>query len=332
MSFKVIIGSNSQQYPKPDWRIQQVSNESVYPKGIFNFKKQYSIQTTTGRISSNNEKVSIPLLDSNVIGKHKHKHRYVHIGLVQVYVTPLISTGINGSVSLFLKDKRLFDFSDSILNVPQASEIDDPINFYPNIMVSFEEIDVLHHLTLNVKLGGLEEEGNNFVLSLITKVHYKWMRDQVIKSATKCYGPGIEGMKQLSPILKTLFGGKKRLETYGNVFAIHWETSKVNQYSQDWKRTMVIGDYDLCLQEDEVTTRVYNVVATPSVLQRVKQSQWQDEELRTLWNRLINGKSSLSFHDNDEFLLESIYEEVQNRQATRQSFHKRKSKKRNRRR
>ncbi|KAH7575873.1 hypothetical protein JRO89_XS02G0236300 [Xanthoceras sorbifolium] len=57
----------------------------------------------------------------------------------------------------------------------------------------------------------------------------------------------------------------------------------------DWKRTMVIGDYDLCLQEDEVTTRVYNVVATPSVLQRVKQSQWQDEELRTLWNRLING-------------------------------------------
>ncbi|KAL5830529.1 hypothetical protein ACOSQ3_019997 [Xanthoceras sorbifolium] len=192
MSFKVIIGSNSQQYPKPDWRIQQVSNESVYPKGIFNFKKQYSIQTTTGRISSNNEKVSIPLLDSNVIAKHKHKHRYVHIGLVQVYVTPLISTGINGSVSLFLKDKRLFDFSDSFLNVPQASEIDDPINFYPNIMVSFEEIDVLHHLTLNVKLGGLEEEGNNFVLSLITKVHYKWMRDQVIKSATKCYGPGIE--------------------------------------------------------------------------------------------------------------------------------------------
>ncbi|KAH7550586.1 hypothetical protein JRO89_XS13G0226000 [Xanthoceras sorbifolium] len=51
---------------------------------------------------------------------------------------------------------------------------------------------------------------------------------------------------------------------------------------------MVIGDYDLCLQEDEVTTNVYNVVATPSVLQRVKQSQWQDEELRTLWNRLIN--------------------------------------------
>ncbi|KAH7567480.1 hypothetical protein JRO89_XS07G0080000 [Xanthoceras sorbifolium] len=40
------------------------------------------------------------------------------------------------------------------------------------------------------------------------------------------------GMKQLSPILKTLFGGKKRLETYGNVFAIHGETSKVNQYSQ----------------------------------------------------------------------------------------------------
>ncbi|KAL5761186.1 hypothetical protein ACOSP7_019710 [Xanthoceras sorbifolium] len=185
MSSEMII------HAMPDWRIQQVSNESVYPKGIFNFKKQYSIQTTEGRISSNTEKVSIPLLDSHVIAKHKHKHRYVHIGLVQVYVKPIIYKEINGSISLFLKDKRLFNFSDSFLNVPQASELDDPINFYPNIMVSFEEIEVLHHLTLNVELGNFEVEGYNFVLQLVTKVYYKWMRDQV-KPATKCYGPGIE--------------------------------------------------------------------------------------------------------------------------------------------
>ncbi|KAH7576990.1 hypothetical protein JRO89_XS01G0187700 [Xanthoceras sorbifolium] len=66
---------------------------------------------------------------------------------------------------------------------------------------------------------------------------------------------------------------------------------------------MVIGDYDLCLQEDEVTTRVYNVVATPSVLQRVKQSQWQDEELKTLWNRLINDMLRIIKEQKEELLL-----------------------------
>ncbi|KAK0584833.1 hypothetical protein LWI29_019407 [Acer saccharum] len=178
--------------PVPDWKIEEDSKESVYPKGIFNFKKKYSIQTTKGRISPNNEKVSIPLLDPLVIAKHKQKYRYVHIGLVQVFVTPLVHSGVNGSISLFLKDKRLFDFSDSFLNIPQASEIEDPINFFPNLMVSLEEIDVLHHLTLNVKFHNLLlEENYKFVLSLTSKVYYKWMRDQV-KPAAKGYGPGIE--------------------------------------------------------------------------------------------------------------------------------------------
>ncbi|KAK2635277.1 hypothetical protein Ddye_030069 [Dipteronia dyeriana] len=180
--------------PVPDWKIQEISNESVYPKGIFNFKKKkYSIQTTTGLISSNNEKVSISLLDPHVLAKHKQKFRYLHVGLVQVYFKPLVPKGINGSVSLFLKDKRLFDFSDSFLNIPQASEINDPFNFFPNIMVSLEEIGVLHHLTLNVKIDDLQMKGNNFVLKLVFKVHYKWIRDQVKPAANsyRPYGPGI---------------------------------------------------------------------------------------------------------------------------------------------
>ncbi|KAK2635280.1 hypothetical protein Ddye_030072 [Dipteronia dyeriana] len=178
--------------PVPDWKIDEVSKESVYPKGIFNFKKKYSIQTTKGDISSNNEKVSIPLLDPLVIAKHKQKYRYVHIGLVQVFVTPLVYKGVNGSISLFLKDKRLVDFSDSFLNIPQASEIEDPINFFPNLMVSLEEIDVLHNLTLNVTFHNLQvEKDNKFVLTLTSKVYYKWTREEV-KPAAKGHGPGIE--------------------------------------------------------------------------------------------------------------------------------------------
>ncbi|KAL5773945.1 hypothetical protein ACOSP7_011502 [Xanthoceras sorbifolium] len=189
------------------------------------------------------------------------------------------------SVSIRIDDRR---FSDDLIVMPMG------------------QFDVIFGMDWLTKYRAQIDCYNKRVI-LYTK------NDKVVYQAT-------QGMKQLSPILKTLFGGKKRLETYGNVFAIHWETSKVNQYSQrdlnlrqrrwieymedydfnlqyhpgkanvvadalsrkshgilanlaleDWKRTMVIGDYDLCLQEDEVTTRVYNVVATPSVLQRVKQ-------------------------------------------------------------
>ncbi|KAL5837092.1 hypothetical protein ACOSQ3_014261 [Xanthoceras sorbifolium] len=189
------------------------------------------------------------------------------------------------SVSIRIDDRR---FSDDLIVMPMG------------------QFDVIFGMDWLTKYRAQIDCYNKRVI-LYTK------NDKVVYQAT-------QGMKQLSPILKTLFGGKKRLETYGNVFAIHGETSKVNQYSQrdlnlrqrrwieymedydfnlqyhpgkanvvadalsrkshgilanlaleDWKRTMVIGDYDLCLQEDEVTTRVYNVVATPSVLQRVKQ-------------------------------------------------------------
>ncbi|KAL5772694.1 hypothetical protein ACOSQ2_012618 [Xanthoceras sorbifolium] len=189
------------------------------------------------------------------------------------------------SVSIRIDDRR---FSDDLIVMPMG------------------QFDVIFGMDWLTKYRAQIDCYNKRVI-LYTK------NDKVVYQAT-------QGMKQRSPILKTLFGGKKRLETYGNVFAIHWETSKVNQYSQrdlnlrqrrwieymedydfnlqyhpgkanvvadalsrkshgilanlaleDWKRTMVIGDYDLCLQEDEVTTRVYNVVATPSVLQRVKQ-------------------------------------------------------------
>ncbi|KAK2635284.1 hypothetical protein Ddye_030076 [Dipteronia dyeriana] len=177
--------------PVPDWKIDHNSKKSEYPKGVFHFKNKYCIQTTGGVISSNNEQISIQLLDPLVISKHKHKYTYLHIGLVQVYVMPLAFRGVNGSISLFLKDKRLFDFNESFLNVPHSTEFHDPVNFFPNFMVSLKEIDILHHLTLNVKFHDLGMKANCYPLSLTYKIHYKWMRNEMNPEA-KGYGPGIE--------------------------------------------------------------------------------------------------------------------------------------------
>ncbi|KAL5828186.1 hypothetical protein ACOSQ4_019983 [Xanthoceras sorbifolium] len=177
-------------YRMPDWNIDSVSKKSVYPKGIFYFKNKYYIQTTSGSISSNNEQVSIQLLDPHIIARHKQKYRYIHVGLVQVHVTPYGPRGINGSISLFLRDKRLLDFSDSLLNVPESSKANDPLNFFPNFMVSLQEIDILHHLSLRVKFQDLQMVENCIPLGLVYRVYYKWMRDQ--NPVAKTYGPGIE--------------------------------------------------------------------------------------------------------------------------------------------
>ena len=48
---------------------------------------------------------------------------------------------------------------------------------------------------------------------------------------------------------------------------------------EDWSRSRTIMDYDLQYYEDYNKAFVYNLVATPSLLEWVKQGQWQDEDL-----------------------------------------------------
>ena len=52
-----------------------------------------------------------------------------------------------------------------------------------------------------------------------------------------------------------------------------------------WKNSVAIGDYNLEYFEDEYRVCAYNVIAVPSMVLQVKQSQWQDRELQQIWNQ-----------------------------------------------
>ena len=56
------------------------------------------------------------------------------------------------------------------------------------------------------------------------------------------------------------------------------------------KREITISDYSLQYYEGEEVAYISNIVATPVLLQQVKQRQWQDEKLRIIWNRIHNGE------------------------------------------
>ena len=59
---------------------------------------------------------------------------------------------------------------------------------------------------------------------------------------------------------------------------------------EEWKRASIIEGYNLQYYEDNDVALVYNVTATPSLLQHAKETQWQDAELREIWNKIQNGE------------------------------------------
>ena len=65
------------------------------------------------------------------------KYRFMHIGLVQVAVKPLLRIGVNAPIYLALRDKRLRHYKSSLLAVIQTNVCKGPIffNCYPNFMV-----------------------------------------------------------------------------------------------------------------------------------------------------------------------------------------------------
>ncbi|PON86514.1 hypothetical protein TorRG33x02_177080, partial [Trema orientale] len=69
---------------------------------------------------------------------------------------------------------------------------------------------------------------------------------------------------------------------------------------EDWKNSVTIGDYNLEYRESGKTACISNIVATPSLLQTAQQSQWQDQELRAIWNQLQNGEQLDGWSTNRE--------------------------------
>ena len=58
---------------------------------------------------------------------------------------------------------------------------------------------------------------------------------------------------------------------------------------EDWRR-VTIADFNLQYYEDNERAFLFNVIATPTLIQKVKQGQWHDEGLRRVWEQIQNGE------------------------------------------
>jgi len=143
------------------------------------FKTDYHVRTIEQVYNINKEYETCYLLPFSILLLHrKEGNNYLHIGLVQVGVKPLIREGLNCSILMALRDTRHIKFNDSLLGTIESSLSFKPVHFdcFPNFTVGLHDPHIMKALTLNIKthetlmLQGVQQ------IALIYRVYYKCIR------------------------------------------------------------------------------------------------------------------------------------------------------------
>ena len=171
------IGKNLKDWKMPSVPVNQIYKQSIFSK--FSIKSDYKIKTFERTFSLENENESIQLFDGELMGK-QWEYSFIHIGLVQVAVKPLIRQGLNTSVSLCLRDGRHLNFDDSLLGMIETSLYEDPIYFncFPNYCLSMSDPNLLHGLELDIKINNNMRRGSQ-PSTIVYRICYKLMKSRL---------------------------------------------------------------------------------------------------------------------------------------------------------
>uniref|UniRef100_A0A803L650 Uncharacterized protein n=1 Tax=Chenopodium quinoa TaxID=63459 RepID=A0A803L650_CHEQI len=105
-----------------------------------------------------NQNVSLKLISSEFLeGFRKPQHRYLHLGLFQISIKPLMRDGLEAPIIVSLRDARHSNFHNSLLALAEANLSQGPIYFncFPSFSVSLADAATFEVLTLNVMTGGI---------------------------------------------------------------------------------------------------------------------------------------------------------------------------------
>ena len=179
-----------------DWHIPKVPTSEIY-KSSWSLKKafktDYHVKTIEQVYGINKEYETCYLLTPATIKAHKKQgHNFLHIGLVQVGVKPLIRKGLNSSILMALRDTRHIKFDDSLLGTIETNLSGGPVHFncFLDFPVYLHDPHVLKALTLNIKTHGTLMVQGTRQIALIYRVYYKCMRTNFNVQALDKRKPG----------------------------------------------------------------------------------------------------------------------------------------------
>ena len=119
------------------------------------------------------------MLSPATIRAHKRQgHNFLHIGLVQVGVKPLIRESLNSSILMALRDTRHIRFNDSLLGTIETSLSSGPVHFncFPNFTIHLHDPHVMKAFTLNIKTHDTLMVQGASQIALIYRIYYKCLR------------------------------------------------------------------------------------------------------------------------------------------------------------
>ncbi|KAI5652926.1 hypothetical protein M9H77_30113 [Catharanthus roseus] len=125
---------------------------------------------------------TIPLLSKVSLSKYFEKgFRYIHYGLIQVAVKPLVHIGVDAPVYLALRDKRLKRYKPSLLAMIQTNICNGPIYFNcaPNYSVSLTDPLIINSLVLDIHMQGDEFEKLTEQFVVMYRVYYRLLSSQL---------------------------------------------------------------------------------------------------------------------------------------------------------
>ncbi|KAI5681992.1 hypothetical protein M9H77_03220 [Catharanthus roseus] len=125
---------------------------------------------------------TISLLSKASLNKYAEKgFRYIHYGLIQVAVKPLVHIGVDAPVYLALRDKRLKRYKPSLLAMIQTNICNGPIYFNcaPNYSVSLTDPLIMNSLVLDIHMQGDEFEKLTEQFVVMYRVYYRLLSSQL---------------------------------------------------------------------------------------------------------------------------------------------------------
>lgn len=177
-----VINSNEINFPQVEqqlsnWTIPKVPSKRVYQQGSFQLKIDYAIKTVEHTLSISNKSTHIQLLTPEVLIEHSKKYSYLHVGLVQVTVKPLIKTGLNIVAIISIRDAWHNQPADQLFGLIKTSLHQGPAYFNcgPDITVRLQDSNVHEATTLSIHTQGFDMKVGSHYLAVIYRVHYKVM-------------------------------------------------------------------------------------------------------------------------------------------------------------
>ncbi|KAK9741649.1 hypothetical protein RND81_03G119500 [Saponaria officinalis] len=165
-----------------NWNIPTENPTQIYHIGPLDFKIAFSIRTHEETRSVQSDTETLNLLSHTSVQKYvQNKYRFIHFGLVQVAVKPLVHKGVDSPIYMALRDNRLQSYKDSLLAVVQTNVCNGPVYFncFPDYTVDLSDPLILESLILDLHVSGNEfkEFAKNF--AVVFRIYFRPMSSTV---------------------------------------------------------------------------------------------------------------------------------------------------------